>query len=64
MSEGVRRFASEVRAVLLRVLGVPDYESYVAHLRAAHPDRAPIEPQDFMTSRLEARYCRPGARCC
>jgi uncharacterized short protein YbdD (DUF466 family) len=64
VSDKARRLASDVRAVLLRVLGVPDYECYVTHLRAAHPDRVPLGREDFMASRLEARYCKPGARCC
>jgi uncharacterized short protein YbdD (DUF466 family) len=51
-------------AVVQRVLGAPDYELYVAHLRDRHPDVEPLERSAFYRARLEARYDRPGARCC
>jgi uncharacterized short protein YbdD (DUF466 family) len=51
-------------AVVHRIIGAPDYDSYVAHLRAAHPDRAPVDRQTFLRERLESRYNKPGARCC
>jgi uncharacterized short protein YbdD (DUF466 family) len=50
--------------VLHAVLGVPDYERYVAHLRAHHPEREPLDRAAFERERLAARYSRPGARCC
>lgn len=54
------RLGELVRAVI----GVPSYERYVAHMRAAHPDRAPLLHDDFVRHRLEERYTKPGARCC
>jgi uncharacterized short protein YbdD (DUF466 family) len=64
VSEKARRLASDVRAVLLRVLGVPDYECYVAHMRAAHPQTVPLTAEQFARERMELRYSRPGSRCC
>lgn len=64
MSERVRRLAWEARAVLLRVLGVPDYECYVAHMRAAHPHADPLTAEQFARERMELRYSRPGSKCC
>ncbi|HZF68937.1 MAG TPA: YbdD/YjiX family protein [Gemmatirosa sp.] len=58
--DGVRR----VRAVLHAVLGVPDYERYVAHLRARHPGCEPLDRGAFERERLAERYSRPGSRCC
>jgi uncharacterized short protein YbdD (DUF466 family) len=51
-------------AVLCRVAGAPDYEGYLAHLRARHPGAEPLERDEFYRARLEERYNRPGARCC
>lgn len=51
-------------AVVHRIIGAPDYDSYVAHLRAVHPDRAPVDRRTFLRERLESRYNKPGARCC
>ncbi|MEO8194863.1 MAG: YbdD/YjiX family protein [Gemmatimonadales bacterium] len=46
------------------MLGAPDYERYVAHVRHSHADREPLSREQFMKERLESRYSRPGARCC
>lgn len=44
--------------------GVPDYEVYVAHLRAHHPTRPVPSYEDFFRERQEARYRGGGGRCC
>lgn len=50
--------------IVRRIIGAPDYETYVAHVRSCHPDRAPLTRDEFVRQRLEDRYSRPGARCC
>lgn len=45
-------------------VGVPDYDDYVAHLRAVHPERTPMSPGAFARERMEARYGRGRSRCC
>lgn len=50
--------------VLRTVIGVPDYDRYLRHMQAHHPG-APVKSSDeFARERLEARYSRPGSRCC
>ena len=53
-----------VGAVARRIIGVPDYECYIAHLQARHPDAPPVSREEFARQRLEDRYSRPGTRCC
>lgn len=53
-----------LREAVLRIIGAPDYERYVAHMRGAHPDEPVLSRDAFMRERLAARYERPGARCC
>lgn len=53
-----------VAALLRRIIGAPDYAAYVAHVRAHHPGREPLGEREFLTERLNARYEKPGARCC
>lgn len=53
-----------VARVARSVLGVPDYERYLAHVRANHPNATPLTHDEFARERLEVRYSRPGARCC
>jgi len=58
-----RWLASAGRAVRA-VLGAPDYDAYVAHLRERHPDTHALTREQFVDARLRARYERPGSRCC
>lgn len=46
------------------VVGAPDYERYVAFVRARDPDGPVPDRAAFERERLAARYARPGARCC
>jgi uncharacterized short protein YbdD (DUF466 family) len=48
----------------LLMLGVPDYDAYVAHLRTAHPDQAPLKRDAFFAARQQARFGAGGLRCC
>ena len=50
-------------AIARAVAGVPDYDAYVAHLRASHPERTAPTRAEFFAERQEARY-RSGGRCC
>ena len=47
-----------------RLIGVPDYDTYVAHLRAHHPERPVPTYAAFFRERQEARYRGGGGRCC
>ena len=58
--ESLRRAAVVVR----RIVGVPDYERYVAHVQACHPERPPLSRRDFERERIENKYNKPGNRCC
>lgn len=44
--------------------GVPDYDVYVAHLRAHHPERRIPTYAEFFRDRQTARYKGTGERCC
>jgi uncharacterized short protein YbdD (DUF466 family) len=46
-----------------RIIGIPDYGAYVAHLRMRHPDRPIPTRAEFFAERQRARY-RGGGRCC
>ncbi|HXT18521.1 MAG TPA: YbdD/YjiX family protein [Gemmatimonadaceae bacterium] len=54
----------QAACVVRRVIGVPDYDRYVAHVRTHHPDEKPMPRDEFMQQRLMDRYSRPGNRCC
>ena len=57
------KFASFI-GIVRKIIGVPDYDTYVAHMKVAHPECAPMSKDEFATQRMQDKYSRPGARCC
>jgi uncharacterized short protein YbdD (DUF466 family) len=54
----------ELAEIIRRIIGVPDYDRYLGHLRSCHPEAEPLSREEFSRQRLEDRYSRPGTRCC
>jgi len=49
------------------MVGVPDYQAYLDHMRQTHPDTAPLTYEAFFRDRQQARYGgggKGGFRCC
>ena len=49
------------------MIGVPDYETYVAHRQATHPDQPVMTYVEFFRERQQARYAIGKGRfrgCC
>ncbi|MDV6345026.1 YbdD/YjiX family protein [Nitrosomonas sp. Is37] len=46
------------------MIGVPEYDVYVAHMKEAHPDKAIMSYEAFFRERQEARYGGKISRCC
>ncbi|PHV12557.1 YbdD/YjiX family protein [Chitinimonas sp. BJB300] len=46
------------------MVGVPDYEVYVQHMRQTHPEREPMSYEAFFRERQEARYGKGAGKCC
>lgn len=49
------------------MVGVPNYESYLLHIRTQHPDVTPMSKSEFFRDRQSARFGeggRGGFRCC
>ncbi len=59
-----RSLYARVTALVRRIIGVPDYAAYKAHMQACHPDQPVLSEQEFAEDRLVAKYSRPGQRCC
>jgi uncharacterized short protein YbdD (DUF466 family) len=64
VTEQQRSTLDRIAAVVRRVIGVPDYERYVEHMCARHPEEQLLTRDAFMRQRLHDRYSKPGARCC
>ena len=47
------------------MVGIPDYDTYVQHMRLNHPEQTPMTYEEFYKNRVDARYGGDGnARCC
>ena len=46
------------------MVGMPDYETYVAHMGATHPDRDVMSYEEFFRERQAARYAGGAGKCC
>ena len=48
------------------MVGQPDYDVYVQHMRQHHPERPVMSPVEFFRDRENARYGGKGriGRCC
>ncbi|MXN76333.1 putative selenoprotein [Burkholderia sp. 4701] len=62
---GDLRSAGRYLGQALRLMvGVPDYDTYVAHMRDTHPDREPMTYEAFFRERQNARYGSGAGKCC
>ena len=50
--------------VLRRICGMPDYDAYCAHLRAAHPEQPLPSRRAYFDDYLKTRYESGPTRCC
>lgn len=48
------------------MVGIPDYDTYVQHVRLTHPELTPMTYEEFYRDRVEARYGgkNGSSRCC
>jgi len=48
------------------MVGLPDYDNYLNHMQANHPDQPMMSYEEFFRERQDARYGGKGkiARCC
>jgi uncharacterized short protein YbdD (DUF466 family) len=60
----IRAHLSRALDVVRRIVGVPDYDRYVAHMRTHHPEQTPLTCEEFTNQRMIDKYSRPGSRCC
>jgi uncharacterized short protein YbdD (DUF466 family) len=49
------------------LVGIPDYDTYVQHMKDNHPDKPVMTYKEFFRERQDARYGgngKGGFRCC
>lgn len=62
ITQTIRQLSQSMRLMV----GVPEYSTYVDHMRNAHPDQPVMSYAEFFRERQEARYGGKGrlSRCC
>ena len=53
-----------IATVLRRVSGMPDYQSYLAHVQRCHPEATPLSESQFYSDFIQGRYGDGPTRCC
>ncbi len=56
--------AHGIRQVCRQLFGIPDYERYVAHAQAHHPDVPVLSRREFFAQAIDRKYGKSGPRCC
>jgi uncharacterized short protein YbdD (DUF466 family) len=46
------------------MVGIPRYDTYLAHMAANHPEQTPMDYEAFFRERQEARYAGGAGKCC
>jgi len=59
-----RRLGRALRQTANLMVGIPDYDAYVAHRQRQHPGEAVMTREEYVRERQESRYARGGLRCC
>ena len=60
LAHGVR----DASVIVRRMIGVPDYDAYLAHHARHHGGGTALSREAFSGEMLARRYERPGSRCC
>jgi uncharacterized short protein YbdD (DUF466 family) len=66
-SAAISRVARDLTKTARLMVGVPDYEAYVAHRQKMHPGEPVMSYEDFFRERQASRYGVNGgtiSRCC
>ena len=61
------KVAQDMMKTARLMVGIPDYENYLAHRQEHHPDEAVMSYEEFFRERQASRYGANGgriSRCC
>jgi uncharacterized short protein YbdD (DUF466 family) len=64
VDRGTGQRGSRIFALLRQIAGMPDYTSYVEHLRRCHPQRPVPTERQFYEDFIRVRYGDGPTRCC
>jgi uncharacterized short protein YbdD (DUF466 family) len=60
----LRNRVRAVRQACRQIFGIPDYERYLAHMAAQHPELPVLSRREFFARSIDRKYGKSGPRCC
>jgi len=64
ITSDARTVLSRLGLAFRRVVGMPNYEAYVGHLRDKHPECAIPTEREYFDLYLKGKYGAGTSRCC
>lgn len=64
ITSNARNRLGRVAAIFKRIVGMPNYDAYVAHLRERHPECPVPNEREYYDLYLQGKYNGVGNRCC
>jgi uncharacterized short protein YbdD (DUF466 family) len=66
MFQDLSKFGRYLGQAAKLMVGMPDYDAYVQHMRTTHPEQPIMTYEEFFRDRQEARYSGKNGtiRCC
>ncbi|WP_153101805.1 YbdD/YjiX family protein [Paraburkholderia hayleyella] len=64
LRDDVRTAGRYLGQAMRLMVGIPDYDTYVAHMQATHPERDVMTYDEFFRERQNARYRSGAGKCC
>jgi uncharacterized short protein YbdD (DUF466 family) len=61
---GFGELVARAARTLSFMIGAPDYDRYLQHMRSRHPNAEPLTRAEFVSQRMNDRYAKAGSRCC
>ena len=60
----LRDWLGALRQAYLRLIGIPDYDGYLAHMAEHHPCEPVLSRRAFCARSIDRKYGKSGPRCC
>ena len=60
----LRHGMEAVRRACRQIVGIPDYERYLAHMAEHHPGEPVLPREEYFARAIDRKYGSSGPRCC
>ena len=60
----LRHGIAVLRQACRQIVGIPDYERYLAHMAEHHPGEPVLPREEYFARAIDRKYGSSGPRCC